>query len=200
MANDSKARLLGNELVSGVVATTALGGLYLGLHFPAMVAAGVAIAVYGGTRLFFSATAGADHDDSVDRAVARGRQQVERLRKLSGSISKSDVRASVAHICIMAEQIFAIFLGDPAKAPLARGFVDYTLTQTTTIVTRYCELSSRSLSSATPTLERAESLLTMIEKSFAEQIEKLLSEDVADLDSEIEVLQARVELEGDLTE
>jgi 5-bromo-4-chloroindolyl phosphate hydrolysis protein len=139
-------------------------------------------------------------DDFTNEFLARGRAQVARLRALSNSIGKPSVRASTVHICLLADQIFAILVADPAKTPLARGFVDYTLTKTLTIITRYCDLSSRGMPSAQPTLEKAESLLAMIDTSFGEQIEKLLREDVADLDSEIEVLQARLELEGDIRE
>lgn len=184
-----------------MVATAALGGTVLVLHLPILAGAGVALAVYAGTRLLFSAAVPKDDAEGyTSRAVARGREQVAQLRALSGQIEKPEVRASVAHICVLAEQIFGILLADPSKTPRARGFVEYTLTKTLTIFTRYCDLSSRALSSARETLTRAESLLATIDASFGEQIEKLLSEDVADLDSQIEVLQARLEVEGDLHE
>jgi|GEM_PF-6903993 len=199
MANDTKRRLPGSELVSGVLATAALGGAYAVLHLPVMIAAGVALAVYGGTWLLFGSMLPPPEgtDAYTSQRVARGQAQVAQLRALCASIAKPSVRASIAHICHLADQIFAIFVADPAKAPLARGFVDFTLTQTLTIVTRYNDLSSRSLPSAQTTLERTESLLSTIDASFSEQIEKLLREDVADLDSEIEVLQTRLDLEGD---
>lgn len=200
MDNDPQRRLPGTDLLSGITATAALGALTAGLHFPIVVAAGVAVAVYGGMRLLLTPRRAAGDDDLTASSIARGRKQVARLREISGTIAKPAVRASVNHICAMAEQIFAMFAADPSKALLARGFVDYTLSRTLTVVSRYCDLSSRSMSSAAPTLARAESLLTTIEASFGEQIEKLLKEDVADLDSEIEVLQTRLDLEGDLSE
>lgn len=201
MATEIK-RPPGSDLLSGVVATAALGGAYLGLHLPVLVAAGVAVAVYGGLRLLLSVPAVSAHgsDSFAVEVVENGRRQVVQLRELSGRIAKPSVRASVAHICILAEQIFAIFLADPGKTPLARGFVEYTLGKTSTIVTRYCELSSRALPSAKATLDKAESLLATIDASFGEQIEKLLREDVADLDSQIEVLQTRLEIEADIRE
>jgi 5-bromo-4-chloroindolyl phosphate hydrolysis protein len=101
----------------------------------------------------------------------------------------------VQHICATATEIFAIFESQPHKALMARGFVDYTLTRTVNILQRYQELSGRDVGQAT--LKKTETLLSMIDQSFREQLAKLLSDDVADLDSEIEILKTRLEVEGE---
>ena len=196
---DTNRRLAGTDLVPGVLATAALGGAFLALHLPVLAAAGVAVAVYGGTRLLMSAVRppGSSGEPSTDEVVARGREKVAKLREIANSTEKPSVRANIAHICVLAEQIFGIFIDDPTKTPLARGFVEFTLDQTLTIVKRYRDLSARPLPNAKETLDKAESLLATIDASLSEQIGKLMREDLADLDSQIEVLQTRLDLEED---
>ncbi len=199
MIEDEKKKVvLANELVAGVVATAALGAGVV-LHLP-IIAAGVAgAAVYGGMRLLlpWPVKQGEDLDAMRRETIARGRQQIGVLEKLAAN-SKPSVRASVTSICRSAREIFTMFEASPRKAAMARGFVDYTLTRTVTVLQRYQELSSRSTATAKETLEKTETLLSMIEASFREQLDKLVREDAADLDSEVELLKTRLEVEGDI--
>lgn len=198
MPDDSKPRDAATDLVPGVLATAALGGTFFALHLPIAIAAGAAVAVYAGARLLMSSVPKNTSDDAVTRdAIARGRMQVTKLMLAKDTITKPSVGASIGRICDSANQIFGIFETDPAKAPLARGFVQYTLDRTAAIVERYRDLSSRRLASAQETLAKTESLLSTIDDSFKQQINRLLAEDVADLDSEIEVLKTRLEIEGE---
>jgi len=198
MIEDEKKKVrLANELVAGVVATAALGAGVV-LHLPIIAAAGAAAAVYGGLRLLLPnpARSGEDLDAVTKESIARGRKQIATLQTL-GANSKPSVRASVTSICRSASEIFSMFETSPRKAAMARGFVDYTLTRTVTVMQRYQELSSRSTATAQETLAKTETLLSMIEASFREQLDKLVREDAADLDSEIELLKTRLEVEGD---
>lgn len=136
-------------------------------------------------------------DALTRQLIDRGRQQLAELRRLAVVVPKDSVKTSVTNICGSAAEIFSVFEATPRKAPLARGFVDYTLGRTVTILRRYQELSSRGIGSARETLEKTESLLAMIDESFREQLARLMNEDVADLDSEIEVLKTRLEIEGE---
>ncbi len=199
MIEDEKKKVvLANELVAGVVATAALGAGVV-LHLPIIAAGVAAAAVYGGMRLLLPSPVkqGEDLDAMTRETIARGRQQIGVLEKLAAN-SKPSVRASVTSICRSAREIFTMFEASPRKAAMARGFVDYTLTRTVTVLQRYQELSSRSTATAKETLEKTETLLSMIEASFREQLDKLVREDAADLDSEVELLKTRLEVEGDI--
>jgi 5-bromo-4-chloroindolyl phosphate hydrolysis protein len=190
----------GNDLISGVVATAALGGTVFALHLPMLVAAGVAVAVYGGTKLLLGRDgSGSDEADDglTQQFVTRGRSQVAQLQTIAGTIRTENVRNKVASICISAEQIFRILEADSRKTPLARGFVDYTLDKSRTILSSYRDLSLRPVPAAQQTLQSVESLLDTIDKSFRTQIERLVADDVASLDSEVDVLKTRLEFEGE---
>src|SRR5262245_1559914 len=197
---EDPTRRVATDLVPGILATAALGGTFFALHLPLAISAGAAVAIYAGARLLMSAAVGAPggHEDDVTRkAIERGRAQTRELREIAPSIAKETVRASIIGICLSADQIFGIFESDPRKAPLARGFVEYTLGRTAMIVARYRDLSSRRVAAAQQTLEKTEQLLATIDASFKEQIERLMLDDVADLDSQIEVLKTRLEVEGE---
>ena len=171
-----------NELLAGVMATAALG-LGVVLHLPLIAAIAVGGAVYGGMRLALSGT----------------RDPLAPLHKLGAATKNESMRASVQNICASATEIFAIFDSAPHKAIYARGFVDYTLTRTVNILQRYHDVGQAlSLSGQAESLSyKTETLLSMIDRSFREQVAKLLSDDVADLDSEIEILKTRLEVEGE---
>ena len=189
-----------SDLVAGVAATAALGGTFFVLHIPVLMAAGVAVAVYGGARLLMT-QAGERRDDDTELAhysVLRGRAQVKDIQEVVASVSKQSVREKVSSICSSAEQIFTIFESDPKKTRLARGFVEYTLERSKTILIRNRDLSSRPITSAKETLGKVEALLGTIDQSFQTQIERLLQEDVASLDSEIDVLKTRLDFEGEV--
>lgn len=188
-----------SDLISGLVATAALGGTVFALHLPLLAGAAVAAAVYGGTKLLLwrDPVAGADTTADTSKFVARGRARTSQLRTIAGAIENQSVRAKIAHIAASAEQIFTILETDPQKTALARGFVEYTLDRTTAMLVSYRDLARQNMPSVRDTLLKVESLLDTIEKSFAAQIEKLVLDDVASLDSEIDVLKTRLEFEGE---
>lgn len=195
--DEKKKVVLANDLIAGVLATTALG-VGVVLHLPVIAAVGAAAAVYGGMRLVLPNVRQRTGLDDVTRdMIVRGRAQIAAMQQLAIATKKESVRESVKSICASTEEIFSMFEAAPHKAALARGFVDYTLTRTVNILQSYQALSNRRLGSAQETLEKTESLLAMIEQSFRDQVARLLSEDVADLDSEIEILKTRLEVEGD---
>lgn len=192
-----------SDLVAGVVATAALGTTFLALHMPILVAAGVAVAVYGGTKLLFTdpfrRLAGGRPDEPDTRAVIEcGRKQMAELRAAGDAVAKESVRNSIYGICHSAGEIMAMFERDPAKVPLARGFVEFTLGRSLKIVQKYRELSSLGRSAAIQqSLSRVEALLGTIDSSFRQQIERLLLNDAADLDAEVEILKTRLDIESE---
>jgi 5-bromo-4-chloroindolyl phosphate hydrolysis protein len=197
---DSKLpKTVATDLVPGLLATATLGATFFALNLPALVATGIAVAVYGGSRLLLSATTSREATDAeiARDVVERGRASLRNLNVVATGIDKKEVQSAIAGICASGEKIFAIFESDPEKVRYARGFVEFTLQRTLKIATGYRDLVRSGLPSAAPTLERAEKLLATIDGSLHAQIERLMQEDVADLDSEIEVLSTRLEIEGD---
>jgi hypothetical protein len=166
------------ELLAGVVGTAALG-VGVVLHLPLVAAIVVGGAVYGGVRLMLPPV-----------------NPLAKLQQLAAATNHPSVRASVQNICASANEIFRLFESSPRKKLLGAPFVEYTLTRTVDILQRYQTL--RSSGQAESLSHKTESLLAMIDQSFREQVAKLLSDDVADLDSEIEVLKTRLEIEGDM--
>jgi len=91
-----------------------------------------------------------------------------------------------------------MFERDPDKVPLARGFVEFTLGRSLNIVHKYRELSALGRSATIQqSLSRVESLLVTIDTSIRQQIERLLLNDAADLDAEVEILKTRLDIESE---
>lgn len=200
MSEPRVPRAVLNDLLSGAAATATLGATFFALHLPVLAAAGVALAVYAGSRLLLppgppTSPAGLSDGD----VVARGRDQLRKLQVAAVAVDKAPVRASIDRILSSGEKIYGLFEADPDKLRVGRGIVEFTLARTLAIVLRYVELSRSGVATARPTLDRAEQLLETIDGSLRGQIERLMREDVSDLDSEIELLHTRLEFEGNDT-
>ena len=199
---DEKSGSGSSDVLAGVVATAALGTTVI-LHIPILIGAGVAIAVYGGAKLLLSdgvqrIVRGVPEPTDAQQVIERGRKQIGQLRAAGGAIEKETVRASIYGICHSAEEVVSLFERDPDKVPLARGFVEFTLGRSLNIVQKYRELSALGRSAAIQqSLARVESLLTTIDTSIRQQIERLLLNDAADLDAEVEILKTRLDIESE---
>jgi hypothetical protein len=190
-------RVVLNDLLSGAAATATLGATFFGLGLPVLAAAGVAVAVYAGTRLLLpSDTAPSTGGGPGSDAVSLGRHQLHQLQSAAKAVDKPSVRASIDRILSSGDRIYTLFEGDADKLRAGRGLAEFTLGRTLAIVRRYVELSRSGATLARPTLDRAEQLLETIDASLRAQIEQLMRDDVSDLDSEIDVLNTRLELEG----
>lgn len=199
---DDKSGSGSSDILAGVIASAALGTTVI-LHVPILIGAGVALAVYGGTKLLLSdglqrMVRGAAEPTDAQQVIDRGRKQIGQLRAAGGAIEKESVRASIYGICHSADEVVSLFERDPDKVPLARGFVEFTLGRSLNIVQKYRELSALGRSAAIQqSLARVESLLTTIDTSIRQQIERLLLNDAADLDSEVEILKTRLDIESE---
>jgi 5-bromo-4-chloroindolyl phosphate hydrolysis protein len=190
-------RVVLNDLLSGAAATATLGATFFGLDLPVLAAAGVAVAVYAGTRLLLSSDqVPSTAAESGRDAVSTGRDQLRQLQLVAKAVDNPSARASIDRIVSSGQRIYALFEADPGKLRAGRGLAEFTLGRTLTIVRRYVELSRSGAAVALPTLDRAEQLLDTIDASLRAQIEQLMRDDVSDLDSEIEVLNSRLEFEG----
>lgn len=136
--------------------------------------------------------------DEVQNALREGERKAARLRAQGRRIGRRRVAVKVETIADVADRILADLRQDPKDIRSARRFLEYYLDATLLVVTRYVDLSDR----ATPSedvqevLGKFEGLLDAIQATFEKQHERLLRDDVLDLDTDITVLQQMMKMEG----
>jgi 5-bromo-4-chloroindolyl phosphate hydrolysis protein len=137
-------------------------------------------------------------DETVTRALEEGRTKIRDIVRYGSSLPKEEIRAKVKALAATAEKIFTNIERDPKDLHRARQFLNYYLDAATNIVKRYAELVAQQSRSAEvqETLEKAESVLGLIDNAFENQLSRLLQDDVMNLDTEIELLQKTVETEN----
>jgi len=137
-------------------------------------------------------------EEELNRTLKEGDEKVKLLQSYSTQFSDTAAKEKLEQIINIVKDIFNNFKKDPKGIKYARQFLSYYLDTTIIIVKKYTELSAQNLH--TPeiqaTLLKATNMLDSIEKAFEIQKAKLLSNDVMNLDVEIETLEKTFNAEG----
>ncbi len=136
--------------------------------------------------------------EDVQRIISEGNQKIKTIRFYSIKINNSNVRKKIEEICSVADKIIEDLRVDPKDVKAARKFFTYYLDATTRIIQRYVELSGHGLNSAEliKALQKVEDLLDTIKQTFESQLEKLLEDDLFDLETELKLLENTIKSEG----
>lgn len=136
--------------------------------------------------------------EELERALAEGRSKIDSIREAAGPIRSGIVKAKIGQIIDVAQRILEDIEHDPKDLRRARQFFSYYLDATIKIVRRYAQLSARGLKTAdvTQAMEKTEEILDTLRKAFEKQLALLLEDDVMDLDTELQLLERTIKMEG----
>lgn len=120
------------------------------------------------------------------------------IQSILPKIQNDSIRSKVVRILNMIEKLKENFKKDPKDIQLSRQFLLYYPEATVKILQKYVELSNQSVKTEeiNQSMQKVDSVLDSIFYAFEKLYEKLLSNDVMELDSEIEVLEKITKLEG----
>ena len=148
--------------------------------------------------LIYSAKRGDEtfHIDAVTRqeveeTVRSGRKLASGMRQAIQKLSQTEIRQQVEDLCRIAESIFELLKKDPKDLRVVKEFNTHYLEPTNKIIVKYVELATvRPMpADAVETLEKTEKSLKSIRTTFLKQKERMLNNDVMDLDTEIKVFE-----------
>ncbi len=133
---------------------------------------------------------GMTHSD-IEDTIKKGRKLTAGMRQAIKSLSQLEISKEVDDLCRIAESMFDMLKKDPKDIRIVKQFITYYLEPTHKIIVKYVELATtRPMpADAIETLERTEKSLKGIRATFLQQKEKMLANDVIDLDTEIKVFQ-----------
>ena len=184
-------------LASGLTAYLAAGhGLPMSLGYGGAALLGYYFA-YGVDPFGLKVPAGLAPGTATADVTAALDEAYSRLRRIEGSsqqIRDREVRERIAGIVAWGHKVLALIEKDPRDIRRARKFLKVYLEGAEQVTERFAALEKEPLS---PEIEHNfRTLLVDIENVFAEQHQKLLENDILDLDVQIEVLTARLRREG----
>lgn len=127
----------------------------------------------------------------VDSTIKAGRKLTAAMRQASYRLMQMEVRKDIEELCKIAESIFDMLRKDPNDLRVVKQFITYYLEPTHKIVMKYVELATtRPMpTDAVSILDKTEKSLKSIRTTFLQQKEKMLANDVMDLDTEIKVFE-----------
>jgi 5-bromo-4-chloroindolyl phosphate hydrolysis protein len=133
---------------------------------------------------------GMTHSD-IENTIKTGRKLTSGMRQVVKNLSQVEISKEVEDLCRIAESMFDLLKKDPKDIRIVKQFITYYLEPTHKIIAKYVELATtRPMpADAVETLERTEKSLKGIRTTFLQQKEKMLANDVIDLDTEIKVFE-----------
>lgn len=127
----------------------------------------------------------------IDNTIKTGRLLTQGMRRAVQRLTQIEIRHEVEDLCRIAESMFEMLKRDPKDIRIVKQFISHYLEPTNKIINKYAELATiRPMpADAIETLERTEKSLKNIRATFLKQKEKMLNNDVMDLDTEIKVFE-----------
>lgn len=127
----------------------------------------------------------------IDNTIKAGKKLTMEMRQVSFRLSQMEMKSQIDDLCKIAESMFEMLKKDPNDIRIAKQFLTYYLEPTHKIILKYVDLATaRPMpADAIEILDRTEKSLPGIRATFLQQKEKMLANDVMDLDTEIKVFE-----------
>jgi hypothetical protein len=137
-------------------------------------------------------------DNANRKALAEGVEKQREIVALAGKIHNKAVVVKVNAIVVTVAKVLQTVTDDSDKISQARQFLGYYLDTVVRILTIYVDLESKGIAKGDilDALVKAEASLDTIRSAFENQLTKLLTGEVTDLDAELEMLQKSISMEG----
>lgn len=136
--------------------------------------------------------------EEFQNALAEGARKLTTLKRAAERITDQRVRGKAYAVCDSVARILSDIREDPKDLRPARKFLGYYLDATIKVVDRYVTLSAKTVQTdeITALLRRVEESLDTIKAAYDKQLAQLLENDVIDLDTELDVLERTIRMEG----
>jgi 5-bromo-4-chloroindolyl phosphate hydrolysis protein len=132
--------------------------------------------------------------DEIRQTLADALGIIQSIAQANQNISQAEFNQHIERICEIASGVIADLEADPRGIRRARKFLNVYLENVQQVVQGYAKTHQQVSSQALE--QNFRQALQAIESAFTEQRQKLLEEDVFDLDVKIEVLTAQLKREG----
>jgi 5-bromo-4-chloroindolyl phosphate hydrolysis protein len=132
--------------------------------------------------------------DEILRMLEESSQIIRKIEQANNKIRNTELNQRIENICAIADRILAEIESDPRDIRRARKFLNVYLDGARQVTEGYAKTHQQT--QAGQLEQNFRNVLETIESVFQEQHQKLLEEDVFDLDVKIEVLTTQLKREG----
>jgi len=151
----------------------------------------IVILIYSGRRNKETIVVEGLTRQDMEDTIKAGRNLTAGMRQAIKKLSQVEICLEVEDLCRIADSMFEMLKKDPKDIRIVKQFISHYLEPTHKIIIKYVELATvRPMpAGALETLGRTEKSLKGIRTTFLQQKEKMLNNDVLDLDTEIKVFE-----------
>ena len=137
-------------------------------------------------------------DSAVDSLVEKGQEMLKEIRHENELIPDADLSARMDQLDDVADRIFRTVAEQPGKAPQIRRFMDYYLPTTLKMLQGYRKMEERQVSGAEAdaTRNQIRQAMDVVLKAFDKQLHALYQDDMLDLNTDIDVMEAMLRQDG----
>ena len=131
-------------------------------------------------------------NSAVDQLISRGQEMLTTIRQEDEMIPDPVLSEKIVQLDKIATRIFQAVIDQPEKAPQIRRFMDYYLPTTLKMLTGYRKLQQSGVAgqNAKATKARITSAMDVVLSAFNKQLETLYQNDMLDISTDIDVLEA----------
>lgn len=191
---------LPNELLAGGVAVVVaiLSLFLLDLRLPIVIF--LTLGCFGGTWFLLPRRKHTEivAEENNKASVSEGREKLNEIISLAQHLRKTSMVERVKEVCVSINKILVAVSEDPTKLKQAEQFLGYYLDSTIKILTMYIEIGSKGIQDAEVmnSLSNVENTFIILKEAFDKQLTKLLTNDVMNLDAELNLLRQTINMEG----
>jgi len=137
-------------------------------------------------------------DQTADALVENGQEMLHQIRKENALIPDAGLSAQMEKLDEAAEKIFLTVSEKPACAPRLRRFMDYYLPTTLKMLQGFRKMEERGVSGPEAEAARAQirSAMDIVIRAFEKQLNHLYQDDMLDISTDIDVLEAMLHQDG----
>ena len=137
-------------------------------------------------------------DAAVDSLVEKGQEMLKEIRHENDLIPDAELTHQMEQLDDVANRIFRTVAEKPGKAPQIRRFMDYYLPTTLKMLAGYRKMDERQVTGkeADATRTQIRQAMDVVLKAFDKQLHALYQDDMLDLSTDIEVMEAMLKQDG----
>ena len=183
------------------------GVTFLGMGWNYFVCAILALMSYGGVFLIVRNVgksaigleiSGLPGEEERRDRLEEAREDFESIGRSMEAIEDRALKESSRRLHGTAGGILSYLEKHPEKIPAARRFIDYYQETASSLLERYVELQNTGLATedVTKLKEQARQALLTLNRAFEVQFEKLMQDELMDMDADIRLLKQTMRMEG----
>lgn len=137
-------------------------------------------------------------DQAVDSLVEKGQEMLLQIRQENDLIPDPALSEQMEQLDDVANRIFRTVAEQPRKAPQIRRFMDYYLPTTLKMLSGYRKMDERKVEgkNAEATRQQIRQAMDVVLKAFRKQLDTLYQDDLMDISTDIDVLEAMLRQDG----